>query len=142
MSADWKAGGELYLPALAAAEIEYGIPTDLLARVAFEESSWRPAVVSGLIRSADNCIGLMQLNPVYFPDAGKNWQQDVLWAGDLLSSNHKRFQDWQCALAAYNDGGGNIAAWLAGERALPLQTSNYVGQIIADDPVPGCMIPA
>jgi soluble lytic murein transglycosylase-like protein len=138
---DWKAGGELYLPTLNDAEIEFGIPTDLLARIAFEESSWRLQVVNGTVKSSDGCVGLMQLNPVYYPQAGQHWYQDIQWAAELLADHYKRFQDWQVALAAYNDGAGNIDLWLKGDRPLPLETSNYVGQIVADVPVPGAIVP-
>jgi hypothetical protein len=47
------------------------------------------------------------------------------------------FTDWTLALAAYNDGQGNVRAYLAGNRALPAETLNYVSDVLADVPVPG-----
>lgn len=138
---NWKEGGEAYLPSLAMTEIDYGIPTDLLARIAFQESSWRSGVVYSQIRSRENCVGLMQLNPLYYPNAGRDWRADIDEAGITMSEYHHRFQDWQVAVAAYNDGPGNIDLWLRGQRALPIETSNYVGAVIADVPVAGCIVP-
>jgi soluble lytic murein transglycosylase-like protein len=135
MAQDWKAGGEEYLPALAAAEIEYAIPTDLLARIAYQESSWRADVVSGATRSAAGAVGLMQLMPQYFPAAGEDWQADILSAAQLLALNYRRFGNWQTALAAYNDGAGNVEAWLQGKRPLPPETQDYVAKVCADVPL-------
>ena len=137
----WKVGGEQYLPTLADAETEWQIPTDLLARIAYQESSWRQEVVSCSRHSRAGCLGLMQLNPTYFPDAGSDWQKDVQDAAELLASHYRRFADWQLAVAAYNDGAGNIDMWVKGQRALPIETVNYVGHVIADVPVPGDICP-
>lgn len=79
----------------------------------------------------------MQLNTVYYPDAGKDWRQDIEDAAALLIADYRRFTDWQCALAAYNDGSGNVHQWILGNKPMPAETQKYVRDIIADVPVPG-----
>lgn len=128
--------GPHWLPALNAAEIKYGIPTDLLARIAFQECSFRRAVINGQVKSPAGATGLMQLMPQYYPNAGKNTLADIDTAAQLLANLYKRFHDWQTAVAAYNDGGGNVDMVLQGLRVLPLETRNYVADVFADVSVP------
>ena len=129
--------GPQWLPALHAAEIKHGIPTNLLARIAYQESHFRHDIISGKVRSSVGAIGLMQLMPHWFPNAGVSIIADIETAADLLASLYRRFHDWQTAVAAYNDGGGNIDKVLKGEKQMPLETRNYVAQVFADVPVPG-----
>jgi soluble lytic murein transglycosylase-like protein len=139
----WKdtPNASIYLPALAAAEIKWSIPTDLLARIAYQESRFRDDVVHGPANHM-GCIGLMQLEILYHPNAGKDWRQDIEEAAQELSGDFKRFIDWQVAVGAYNDGGGNMHQWMLGKREMPQETQDYVSQIIADVPEPGCIIKA
>jgi soluble lytic murein transglycosylase-like protein len=138
---NWKAGGEAYLPTIAATEIQFGIPTDLLARVAFEECSWRSGVINGTIKSRVGAVGMFQLMPQFFPTAGFSWAEDAQTAGRYLNGLHNKFQDWQLALAAYNFGPGNIEKYLTGEIShLPFETANYVAQIVGDVSVSGSIM--
>jgi soluble lytic murein transglycosylase-like protein len=140
---DWKAGGEAYLPALADAEIRFGIPTDLLARVAFQECSWRPEVISGAVKSPAGAVGMMQLMPQFFPGAGVSWETDILTAAQYLCELHHEFSDWQLAVAAYNFGPGNVRKYEDGElQVLPLETTNYVEQVFTDVPMDGAILNA
>lgn len=143
MSVYWKLvpNATLYLPALNAAEDRYAIPNDLLARIAFQESSFLDSVVNGTQKSSAGCVGLMQLNPHYFPDAGKDWHVDIQTAAsEVLMPAYHRFKDWQLATIAYNDGAGNIDLWLKGQRALPVETEKYLAQVMADVPLSGQVI--
>ena len=142
MNINWKnaPNAPVYLPALHAAEIRHGIPLDLLARIAYQESHFRFDIVSGAVRSPAGAVGLMQLEPSDFPGAGASWLADIETAARLLSGLHERFQDWQVAVAAYNDGCGNIDMWLKGQRALPLETENYVHQVASDVGLPGSIV--
>lgn len=142
MSDSWKSAknAEIYLPALNAAELRYGVPPDLLARIAYQESHFRDDIVNGTTKSSAGCVGLMQLNPRYYPTAGKSWSADIIWAVEQLAGDYHRFQDWQLAVAAYNDGGGNIHSFVNGERAMPTETENYVAEIMADVPLAGSLI--
>lgn len=139
----WKTEGDAatYLPTLEDAERAHGIPTDLLSRIAYQESHWRADIVSGTTRSPAGAVGLMQLMPQDFPGAGVAWPTDVQTAAKLLSRLYAHFQDWQLAVAAYNDGQGNIQAYLDGSRTLPTETALYVKNVIADVPVAGLLVP-
>ncbi len=129
----------MWLPSLHAAEIRHGIPTNLLARLAFEESSFRSAVINGTVRSPVGAIGLMQLMPEFFKNAGRSTLDDIESAAELLANLYHRFHDWQTAVAAYNCGGGYMDEVLKGEKTMPVETRNYVAQIFADVPVPSSL---
>lgn len=143
MSDAWKSApnAAIYLPTLNQTELRFGIPTDLLARVAYQESHWRTDIVTGATRSPIGAVGLMQLMPGIFPGAGKDWRADVATAGEELARLYHHFQDWTLAVAAYNDGQGNLQAYLDGTRTLPLETQNYVAEVFADVPQSGALAP-
>lgn len=138
--------GPLWMPTLNATEDSYAIPDNLLARVAYQESRFRSDIISGAVKSPAGCVGIMQLNPVYFPNAGKDTAADIRSAGHLLSQLCDRFHDWQVALAAYNWGGGNVHhVWVSDGQTyrlsdLPQETQNYLIQITADVPIHGQLI--
>jgi soluble lytic murein transglycosylase-like protein len=142
----WKssAKAQQYVPYINDVETYLGIPPDLLARIAYEESHFRDDIVSGIVKSPVGAVGLMQLMPQYFPGAGVNWQTDVQTAGSDLVSLFKQFNDWQLAVAAYNWGPGNVRHWLSkggySGGALPTETSKYVTQILADVPLAGALV--
>ncbi len=129
-----------YVPYINSVESDLGIPQNLLARIAYEESHFRTDIVTGAVKSSAGAVGLMQLMPQYFPGAGANWQADVRTAGNLLVSLYQKYGDWQLAIAAYNDGQGNIDGYLAGTHPLPLETQQYVADIVGDVPVAGSMV--
>jgi soluble lytic murein transglycosylase-like protein len=140
----WKTSNnaQIYVPFINSAEMQLGIPQDLLARIAYQESHFRADIVSGSVTSPAGAIGLMQLMPQYFPGAGANWQQDVISAGNELNSLYARFHDWQLAVAAYNWGQGNLNSYLAnpGTISMPTETSKYVAEVIADVPISGSLV--
>lgn len=143
MTADWKEGGEPYLPSLAAAEVACGIPTDLLARVAFQECSWRPEIISGEVKSPAGAVGMMQLMPQYFAGAGVSWQADIVTAAHELARLHNVFQDWQLAVAAYNWGQGNVRKYQADPSiGLPVETSDYITDVFGDVHISGAIVNA
>jgi hypothetical protein len=139
VSLTWKDGGEPYLPALAAAERQFLLPTDLLARVAFQECSWRAYVINGNIKSSAGAVGMMQLEPKFFPSAGISWQQDILTAARELSRLHDVFEDWQLAVAAYNWGQGSLARYLKEDGTLPAETAKYITDVFTDVPIAGSL---
>jgi soluble lytic murein transglycosylase-like protein len=154
MSDAWKSAGvaALWLPTLAAAEVKYSIPTDLLARMAFQESSFRAGVISGAIPSSAGALGIMQLMPVFFasvrvpvPFTGADTVAQVDESAAFLKSLHDRFGDWQEAVAAYNWGAGNEhheyiehGSYILAD--MPNQTQNYVREVFADVPLPGALL--
>jgi soluble lytic murein transglycosylase-like protein len=140
---DWQNVGEgpTYMPYLNTTEAQYGIPTNLLARIAYQESHFRADIISGATKSPAGAVGIMQLMPQYFPGAGENAVADIATAGQYLAKLYQEFGDWQVATAAYNDGPGNLQKYEAGTlTTLPLETQNYVADVFADVPVQGSLI--
>lgn len=138
--ASWKSskGAKKYLPMLNAVEVKYGIPTDLLARIAYQESRFREDIIKGDVSSQAGAEGLMQIVPKYHP--GVNPLDPVAaadYAGSFLRSLYNTFGSWRKAAAAYNAGQGNLTKDLAdgifGDD-LPTETKNYVTQIFNDLP--------
>jgi len=121
---------------IAATEAALGIPGGLLARIAQQESHFRPDIISGQTKSSAGAVGLMQLMPKYFPNAGKDPVADIATAGAELKRLHGVFGDWATAVAAYNDGQGNIRSVLAGKKTLPAETAAYMSHVL-DGPTPG-----
>lgn len=121
---------------IAATEAALGIPAGLLAKIAQQESHFRPDIISGQTKSSAGAVGLMQLIPKYFPNAGKDPVADIATAGAELKRLHTVFGDWATAVAAYNDGQGNIRKVLAGKKSLPAETSAYIANVL-DGPTPG-----
>jgi soluble lytic murein transglycosylase-like protein len=140
----WKqqGAGPTWLPALNQAEGRYGIPADLLARIAYQESHFRPDIISGATVSPAGALGLMQLMPQYFasvqvprPFTPVNTLAQIDEAARLLQGLFAHFNDWQLAVAGYNDGQGNVDQFLAGARDLPDETYAYLAQVFGDVPV-------
>lgn len=125
-----------YLPTIYATEHRYGIPHNLLARLLDQESSFRPEVISGAVRSSAGAVGIAQLLPQYFPGVdATNWIQSIDAAGKYLAQLHTEFGAWSLALAAYDWGPGNVQDWIASgadTAAMPTETQNYVGSITRD----------
>lgn len=135
---DWKTGGSDYLPALNAAEDAFAIPADLLARIAYQESHWRDDIVSGTLKSPAGAVGLMQLEPKFFPLAGQDWRNDVKIAAHELARLHGVFHSWRLAVMAYDWGEGNVLKYQAGKiTAIPKETSNYITEVFFDVTVAG-----
>jgi soluble lytic murein transglycosylase-like protein len=156
MDVSWMSAGAgpQWLPALGAAEDKYKIPRNLLARVAFEESSFRPGVIDGTIPSSVGALGILQLMPQFFPSVrvpvpftNLDTLSQIDQGATLLASLFVRFNDWQVALAAYNWGGGDVHHEYTRDADqyvladMPPQTQNYVKQIVADVSVPGALVP-
>lgn len=135
----WKASAGQYLAPLEAAEVARSMPTDLLVRVAYQESHFREDIISGQVKSPAGCVGLMQLNPVDFPGAGQDWRQDILTAADYLVRLYAEHEDWQLAVAAYNWGPGNLRKFLLGKATMPKETTDYITEVFTDVPVAGSL---
>jgi soluble lytic murein transglycosylase-like protein len=128
----WRERGTKYLPILYAAEDKYGIPRDLLARLAYQESRFREDIISGATVSPAGALGIMQIVPRFHPNADPlNVPAAIDYAARFLSQLHKQFGTWKLALAAYNAGPGNVTKY--GNTVPPFtETQNYVSQILAD----------
>lgn len=144
---DWRQAndGPKWIPVIRGVEKDLSLPTDLLCRMAFEESSFRRDVIEGVRQSPAGALGIMQLMPQDFPsvhtipfdDAAVTLQ--IRDAGLYIAHLYERFGTWSEALAAYDFGPGNEDKYLRHKIAgLPTETKDYVSQILAD--VPGELV--
>jgi soluble lytic murein transglycosylase-like protein len=134
--AGWKLtpNADKYLPLLNATEVKYGIPRDLLARVAYQESRFRDDIVTGKLKSSAGAVGIMQIVPRFHPNVDPlNVPAAVDYAAKFLSGLKATFGNWQLAVAAYNAGAGNVRKF----GGIPPfeETQKYVAQVFKDVPV-------
>jgi soluble lytic murein transglycosylase-like protein len=130
------ARGEPYRPAIDSAEIVYGIPHNLLARVLYQESRYRPDIISGELRSSAGAVGIAQFMPATAAQFGIDPRDpfaSIDAAGKYLSQLYAQFGSWSLALAAYNYGPGNVAR--VGLVGAPEETQSYVAEIANDVPI-------
>jgi soluble lytic murein transglycosylase-like protein len=138
MGADWikdlNTRGAAYRSLLLEAEQRNGIPAGMLARLAWQESRFRPDIISGKTVSSAGALGIMQIVPKWHPGVDPlNPQAAIDYAARYLASLHAQFGNWEHALQAYNWGPGNLKAYLAGKKSfIPRETANYSRQILAD----------
>lgn len=139
--------GPVWVPVINQAENAAGIPPNLLARMAYQESSFRPGVIDGTQASTAGALGILQLMPQYFstvqvpvPFSSADTVAQISQAAQQLASLYATFGDWGLAVAAYNDGAGNVNQYVAGTRALPAQTQDYVAAVLADVPLPSVLL--
>src|SRR5690349_4315930 len=126
----WNTSGNAakYLPLFSVVEKQFGIPTNLLARIGYQESRWRDDIVSGKLRSKAGATGIMQMEPQFFPDVDlTNPEASIEAAGKYLANLHRQFKDWKLAVAAYNAGPGNVRKY-AGIPPFH-ETMDYVTQV-------------
>lgn len=117
-----------YLKAFADTEAKYGLPTDLLKRVAYQESRYNADATSPV-----GAIGLMQFMPATAKDMGFDPADpfaSIEGAGKYLAQLYARFHDWKLAIAAYNAGPGNVSKY----GGIPpfAETQEYVASIARD----------
>ena len=133
--------GNQYAADIAAAELNNGIPNKLLGRLLYQESRFRPDIISGETVSSAGALGIAQIVPRWHPQAEPlNPQASIYYAAEYLRKLFDKFGTWRRALAAYNWGPGNLTKaiekngdnWIA---VVPKETQNYVTQITADVPI-------
>lgn len=101
------------------------IPHDLLTRLIWQESSFRPHVVSPA-----GAQGIAQFMPGTARERGLgdpfDPEQAIPKAAEFIAHLAEQFGNLGLAAAAYNGGPARVAAWLAGRGELPAETRNYV----------------
>lgn len=131
--------GPAWTPTLDSIGRSYGMPEDLLARVAYQESHFRDDIIRGNTASGAGALGIMQMMPQYFssvtvarPYTDEDVRQQILEAAGQLRTLYNQFGTWPLALAAYNAGAGNVNKY----NGIPpfAETQAYVAQITADVP--------
>ena len=109
-----------------AASSQYGLPADLLAAQAWQESNWNPGAQSPV-----GAEGIMQLMPQYYLNVNPfDPTQAIPAAAATDAANFNRFGSWTLALAAYNAGAGNVSKY--GGVPPFTETQNYVRNILAN----------
>lgn len=126
---------EPYLYQLQKTEIKYGLPENLLVRVAYQESRFRDDIIKGDTVSSAGAVGIMQIVPRWHPNVNPlNVNEAIDYAGQYLRSLYTQTGSWLMAIAAYNWGIGNLKK--KGFAKAPKETRQYVEQI-ADDVLKG-----
>jgi hypothetical protein len=101
------------------------IPRDLLTRLIWQESSFRPHVVSPA-----GAQGIAQFMPGTAKERGLidpfDPEQAIPKAAEFIAHLAQQFGNLGLAAAAYNGGPARVATWLAGRGGLPTETENYV----------------
>lgn len=124
--------GQKFRPLFESAAAAYGVPARLLARVAQQESSFRPDAHN----AGSDASGLMQLVPRWYPGVDPfDPAQAIPAAAESLARYYGRFGSWRLALAAYNWGPGNLSDAIASDTPVsewPTETQNYIAEIGAD----------
>lgn len=117
-----------------AAESKYGLPSGILARLAYQESRFNPNALSPV-----GAIGLMQFMPAtarMFGIDPKDPVQSISASARFLKDNYNSLKSWPLALAAYNWGPGNIAKYKDSPDKWPMETKKYVAEISHDVGLP------
>lgn len=122
-----------YAGQIAEAEQRYGLPTDMLARLLWQECRYREEIITGRVRSPAGALGIAQFMPATARDLGidpLDPAQAIDAAARYLAGLYRQFGNWTEALAAYNWGQGNVQR--KGLDAAPAETTDYFTQILAD----------
>ncbi len=101
------------------------IPVDFFTRLIWQESSFRPGVVSGagaqgVAQFMPGTAAERKLGDPFDPE------QAIPKSAELLDDLRVRFGNLGLAAAAYNGGPARVEAWLAGKGELPGETRSYV----------------
>lgn len=122
-----------YADAIRTAEQANGIPESLLGRVLYQESRFRPDIISGQTRSPVGAVGIAQFMPATAAEWGVNATDpysSIDGAGRYLRWLYERLGSWEKALAGYNWGIGNVQR--QGLEKAPAETRAYVSEILSD----------
>jgi len=134
--------GEPYRAWLEDASRQFDLPPLLLARVAWQESRFRPEIIDGSVTSKAGAVGIMQIIPRWHPGVdARDPKASIYYAASYLYHLHRRFGRWDLALAGYNlgptgvdklDGDATDKAQSWDLLSAPLETRRYVSQILND----------
>jgi hypothetical protein len=122
-----------YANTIRQAETANGLPTNLLARLLFQESRFRPDIIAGTTTSAAGAQGIAQFMPKTAAALNINPLdpfQAIPAAAGMLKNLYDITGTWALALAAYNWGIGNLTK--KGIDRAPVETQQYYKSILAD----------
>jgi soluble lytic murein transglycosylase-like protein len=123
---------EMASPALCrqieAVALKAHLPPAFLARLLWQESSFRADVVSPA-----GALGIAQFMPATAQDRGLDDPFDpvrsIETSASLLGDLTRRFGNLGLAAAAYNGGPARVSGWLKGQRSLAAETQAYVQRV-------------
>lgn len=123
-----------YVKLIRTEESYWDMPRNLLARLLYQESRYRPDIITGAVRSSQGAVGIAQFMPESISGVPLAIALDpfkaIPAAAEMIIRLHDRFGTWAQALAAYNWGEGNLSNF--GLASAPTETQNYYTQILAD----------
>lgn len=119
--------GAAYYETIESIGARYGLPENMLSRVAYQESRFNETALN----KSSGAQGMFQIVPKWHPTAKPyEWRAAADYAAQYLRQLYKQFGTWSKALAAYNWGPGNVSKY--GLSRAPAETDNYYKQIMAD----------
>lgn len=130
-----------YLSEIRNAEVANGLPFNLLARLLYQESRYRPDIISGATPSAAGALGIAQIVPKWHPGVNPlDPVASIRYAGQFLASLKRQLGTWDKAVAGYNTGAGNVQKAIARASIAKTdwllqvadETKNYVREILGD----------
>lgn len=130
-----------YLVEIRNAEATNGLPFNLLARLLYQESHYRPDIISGATPSAAGALGIAQIVPKWHPGVNPlDPVASIRYAGQFLAQLKRQLGTWDKAVAAYNTGAGNVQKAIARASVSKVdwllevadETKNYVRDILGD----------
>lgn len=123
-----------YQPLIDRASAQYGIPADLLGRLLYQESRFRPDIISGQTASPAGAQGIAQFMPATAAELGVNPldpESAIPGAARYLSQLQKQFGgDMRAAVAAYNAGPGRVQGVGGDFSRLPAETRAYLAAVL------------
>jgi len=113
---------------IESAAAAHQLPVDFFTRLIWQESSFRPGVISraGAQGVAQFMPGTAQERKLADPF---DPEQAIPKSAELLSELRARFGNLGLAAAAYNGGPARVENWLEGRGGLPGETRSYVALI-------------
>ena len=119
--------GAAYYETIESIGAKYGLPANMLARVAYQESRFNPDALN----KSSGAAGMFQIVPRWHPNARPyDWQAAAEYAANYLAQLYRQLGSWSRALAGYNWGQANVKKY--GLDSAPRETDAYYKQILAD----------
>jgi soluble lytic murein transglycosylase-like protein len=129
------AEGAPYADQIDAAAVANDVPSRLLGRLLYEESGFRPDVISGDVLGPTGDVGIAQFQQATADELGiepTDPDQAIGGAARYLGQLHRQFGAWRLAVAAYNYGPGNVSRMQGHFDSLPAVVRGYANRIVDD----------
>jgi soluble lytic murein transglycosylase-like protein len=131
----WPPEAEPYRKLIAAASGAHSVPANLLARLLYTESRFRPDIIDGRVKSSAGALGIAQFMPATAASFGidpLDPRQAIDASAKYLRQLRDRFGTWRFALIAYNWGQGNLQKALTAGRPPLVAAQAYADDILWD----------